>query len=544
MFRHFGSKQWSSDKDSFPNNNSVEMATTTTTLKSSVLSMIKEREIGCFLERGRGVCSVLPRKWKRVKKDIQISCGGTGGSTGYFDVSGSGGSTGHSGGGGDHSKVEEESIKLGSRPYCCSFAPSDGSFYYYASQDHIVTFRQYLSNRPLFKFKATVGQWTITSYDLSMNSQYLAYTSLVPYIHLATLPYESLTAPTSSNHPSFIKQRVLDLTSQQEPDGFGLFCVKFSNDGQQLVAGSNTESLYLYDIASTTLLHRIQGHQDDVNSVCFLDSNSPNLLASASDDCLIKIWDKRSLGGNGGAAAGTLVGHTEGITHIDSKGDGRHLISNGKDQACKLWDIRKCMTTTTTQDLKLNRLDFDYRWQEYPARKPRVHPLDSSLQTYTGHSVLRTLIRCFFSPGFSTGARYVYSGSADGVVRIWDTLVAGGGGGAGNQDACVGVLGRGGGLIRDVSWHPFDMAIVAGVWSGEGGGGYSFRNQGGEIAFWEGGVGGGGGVKSGDAGDLEELWTDEEEQEEDCDDEDENGDVQDEDELNDDDEEEESNDGE
>lgn len=35
------------------------------------------------------------------------------------------------------------------------------------------------------------------------------------------------------------------------------------------------------------------------------------------------------------------MGHLEGITFIDSRGDGRYLISNGKDQAIKLWDIRK-----------------------------------------------------------------------------------------------------------------------------------------------------------------------------------------------------------
>lgn len=31
----------------------------------------------------------------------------------------------------------------------------------------------------------------------------------------------------------------------------------------------------------------------------------------------------------------------EGVTHIDAKGDGRHFISNGKDQAVKLWDMRR-----------------------------------------------------------------------------------------------------------------------------------------------------------------------------------------------------------
>ena len=38
--------------------------------------------------------------------------------------------------------------------------------------------------------------------------------------------------------------------------------------------------------------------------------------------------------------------------------------------------------------------------------------------TYRGHSVLRTLIRCHFSPAETTGAQYIYSGSADGKIHV------------------------------------------------------------------------------------------------------------------------------
>lgn len=40
-------------------------------------------------------------------------------------------------------------------------------------------------------------------------------------------------------------------------------------------------------------------------------------------------------------AVGVLEGHLEGITFIDSFGDGQYFISNSKDQTIKLWDIRK-----------------------------------------------------------------------------------------------------------------------------------------------------------------------------------------------------------
>lgn len=56
------------------------------------------------------------------------------------------------------------------------------------------------------------------------------------------------------------------------------------------------------------------------------------------------------LGAHNGCV-GALPGHLEvfknlqpsdikGVTFIDSKMDGRYLISNGKDQWLKLWDIR------------------------------------------------------------------------------------------------------------------------------------------------------------------------------------------------------------
>ena len=50
------------------------------------------------------------------------------------------------------------------------------------------------------------------------------------------------------------------------------------------------------------------------------------------------------------------------------------------------------------------------------------HPHDISVQTFRGHTVLQTLIRAYFSPAHSTGQRFVYTGSADGTVRIYGKL--------------------------------------------------------------------------------------------------------------------------
>lgn len=167
---------------------------------------------------------------------------------------------------------------------------------------------------------------------------------------------------------------------------------------------------------------RVEGHHDDVNGVAFADSASSNVLISGSDDSFVKVWDRRSMAGR--KPAGVLPGHTEGTTYVAPKGDGRYCISNGKDQSLKLWDLRNMQSSADFERSSTSRRDYglrnwDYRNMYY--RKPRFqsHPDDCSVMTYRGHAVLKTLIRCHFSPMSTTGQKYVYSGSADGRIHIW-----------------------------------------------------------------------------------------------------------------------------
>lgn len=63
----------------------------------------------------------------------------------------------------------------------------------------------------------------------------------------------------------------------------------------------------------------------------------------------MKVWDRRcdTRGEGLSRAQGILPGHTEGLTYMSPKGDGWYFISNGKDQKCKLWDIRAMYTSGT-----------------------------------------------------------------------------------------------------------------------------------------------------------------------------------------------------
>lgn len=207
-----------------------------------------------------------------------------------------------------------------------------------------------------------------------------------------------------------------------------------------------------------------------------------------------------------GRPAGCFIGHTEGrvavfqssvhrltvhagVTYVDSKGDGRYVLSNGKDQRMKLWDLRKMAPTEKADGGHRNPYrepSFDYRsdrFEDYGYRGP--HPDDCSVVTFRGHAVLNTLIRCHFSPPGSTDSRYVYSGSADGSVYIYnldstlakkiDVLAA-----TRNTrpkpspeelQASYWGMRRGNAwdtCVRDVSWHPNAPVIAATAWNGYG----------------------------------------------------------------------------
>ncbi|KAL8972209.1 MAG: hypothetical protein Q9183_000667 [Haloplaca sp. 2 TL-2023] len=320
-------------------------------------------------------------------------------------------------------------IHYNARCYSGQFS-DDGNFFFSCAQDFKV--RMYDTSNPYkWKYYKTAiypyGQWTITDASLSPDNKYLAYSSIRSIVCLAS------TDPTlSSESPLFLDFSATDQSNQRRQFGggsshFGIWSIRFSGDGREVVAGTSDHSVYVYDIETKRSILRIPGHTEDVNAVCFGDNSSPHILYSGSDDTLIKVWDRRSMGDS--REAGVFMGHTEGLTYVDSKGDGRYVLSNGKDQTMKLWDLRKMMPTEKASRLDPARYStgFDYRFLQYPDAEYEPHPHDCSLVTFRGHRVLKTLIRCHFSPPGSTDSRYVYSGSEDGSVYVYnmDATLAG-----------------------------------------------------------------------------------------------------------------------
>ncbi|TFJ86901.1 hypothetical protein NSK_001989 [Nannochloropsis salina CCMP1776] len=249
--------------------------------------------------------------------------------------------------------------------------------------------------------------WAIVGSCFSPDAKWIAYSSWSRSLHLTN------TFGRHELHEAIV-------VSPHRSHHFCLFSLAFSADGAKVIGGGNDGGLHLIHLERKHASHIEQAHQDDVNSVCFVDpEQAPSLVLSGSDDGLIKLWDLRTE-----RAQGLLAGHVSGITSVCSKdggpgggrGGGRYLVSNGKDQTTKLWDLRKMVEA-----------------------------------------------------GRDAEARYVVTGSADGRLFAYDTLAAEGEGAeqAGREDGrAVEKLAFHDDVVRTVAFAPQVDLMVSAGWDG------------------------------------------------------------------------------
>ncbi|QDZ20893.1 WD40 repeat domain-containing protein [Chloropicon primus] len=301
--------------------------------------------------------------------------------------------------------------------------------------------------------------WTVTDTVLSPQEPILAYSTISPVVHAVKYEWgEDSGAENSGASPD--AHAALNFGGSNTEAAFGIWALEFSSDGKHLLAGSSDCMTYLYDVEAQELVFGATSHLDDVNTVCFAGQDDQVFL-SGSDDAMIKCWDKRC-GAPGGPGLsrpqGVLQGHTEGVTYISPRKDGRYFVSNAKDQKLKVWDLR-LMGSPDSKGSKgrVSKFEWDYRWQDYPGDVETVkHPGDRSVMTFTGHKVVQTLIRCRWSPAETTGQRYVISGSQCGGLFVFDTLTGG----------TAGVLEHHKSVLRDCDWHPHRPMLASVGWDG------------------------------------------------------------------------------
>ena len=346
----------------------------------------------------------------------------------------------------------EKEILFNEKNFCGTYS-EDGRYFLSACQDNhirIYSADTFGNSDPFKDISARGVGWSVLDASFSSDSRMLAYSSWSPYIHLCSVfdhDFDSAVHEELPLHPS--------------NNNFAVFSLQFTKDSSEILCGSSCGYIYIYSLALSKRILKIDAHEDDVNAICFADDCS-QILYSGSDDGLIKVWDRRLLSDTASEPVGIFAGHQDGITFIDTLGDARYLLSNSKDQSIKLWDIRRFSSGDAIENAKkvIVGQTWDYRWQSAPwdikKRKSLSIQGDSSIFTYTGHRVLNTLIRARFSPRFSTGNKYIYCGCSTGKCFIYDLLTG----------KIVATLNGHRKCVRDVSWHPYEQKIITSSWEG------------------------------------------------------------------------------
>ena len=148
------------------------------------------------------------------------------------------------------------------------------------------------------------------------------------------------------------------------------FTMEFSQDSKTLAVGQTDGRIVLWDVGSSALIGQLVGHEGRVSKLAF----HGNLLASASIDSLVKIWNVAKL-----QKIANLKGHTRWVRGVAFSTDGKTLASCGNDNTIKLWDAAT--------------------WQE--------------LETLKGH---RNRV---YSVAFTPDGKTLASASRDKTLRLW-----------------------------------------------------------------------------------------------------------------------------
>jgi len=197
--------------------------------------------------------------------------------------------------------------------------------------------------------------------------------------------------------------------------------VAFSPDGKMLASASDDQTIRLWDMASGESRRELKGHIGAVNSVAF--SPDGKMLASASDDQTIRQWDVAS-----GESRRELKGQTYIVWSVAFSPDGKMLASASDDETIRLWDVAsgeprrelKGQTYIVGQRFIVRNVAFspDGKMLASTSSDQTIRLWDvasgESRRELKGHT------NYVKSVAFSPDGKMLASASDDQTIRLWD----------------------------------------------------------------------------------------------------------------------------
>ena len=217
---------------------------------------------------------------------------------------------------------------------------------------------------------------------------------------------------------------------------YPIYHIAFRTDGRTLATVGVDQTICLWDVQSGQRLDTIPVYRNELHTLAVSRSGAPgiHLLASAGDDCLIRLWEIAAPSADplrgGSRLLRTLAGHRRSVYALACSPDSSLLASGGREAEVWLWqtesgrrsraftghsaDVKAlCFRTDGAQLVSASRDKTLRIWDVTTAGDPYASPSQPLhiLQAHTDQ-----VLTCAYSPD----GRLIASGSYDRTARLWD----------------------------------------------------------------------------------------------------------------------------
>jgi WD40 repeat protein len=164
------------------------------------------------------------------------------------------------------------------------------------------------------------------------------------------------------------------------------------------------------------LQHTFTGHRGSVLSVAFSPNN--NLLASASKDGTVRIWDL-----NTQTEVEKLTQHRRDVLSVAFSPNGKMIATGGKDSTIMLWDtttFKSIGSSLKSHDFEVWALAFSPNGKYLASGSYDTNIIIWNAETMSELGRFTQHKKAVKSLAFSPDSKKLVSGSVDNTVRLWD----------------------------------------------------------------------------------------------------------------------------